>query len=132
MDFRLAAKAFIIKDGKLFMIRRRPNDPHKPGAWDIPGGRLELGENPFEGLKRETREEISSDVEILMPIAVNHFVRDDGQRITLTMFLCNLEGDNIKLSEEHQEYRWFDIIKEIDQIPEFFHGAIINFQKYLK
>jgi len=31
--------------------------PHKPGTWDIPGGRLELGEDPFLGLKRETHEE---------------------------------------------------------------------------
>ena len=46
-EFRNAAKAFIIKEGKLLLIKRRPNDPHKPGAWDIPGGRLELGEDPL-------------------------------------------------------------------------------------
>jgi hypothetical protein len=47
MEFRLAAKAFIVQDGKLLMMKRRANDPHKPEALDIPGGRLELGENPL-------------------------------------------------------------------------------------
>jgi len=54
-NFRVAAKSFVIKDNHLLLIKRRPNDVHKPGVWEIPGGRLEPGENPFEGLKRETK-----------------------------------------------------------------------------
>lgn len=131
-NFRNAAKALIIKDNGLLMMKRRANDPHKPNAWDIPGGRLELGENPFEGLKRETNEEIGCNVEIIMPIAVKHFVRDDGQKITLTMYLCKLLSESIQLSEEHQEYRWMDLEADMQEIPEFFHEAINNYKKYIK
>ena len=56
-NFRNAAKAFIVHDEKLLLLKRRPNDVHKPGEWDIPGGRLDPGENPFTGLERETKEE---------------------------------------------------------------------------
>lgn len=131
-SFRNAAKAFIVRDGKLFMMKRRPNDPHKPGKLDIPGGRLELGEDPFEGLKRESREETNADIQIIMPICVKHFVREDGQKITLTMYWCNLLSDDIQLSEEHTEHRWMDMINDLAEIPEFFHEAISNYKKYIK
>ncbi len=131
-NFRNAAKAFIIRDGKLFMMKRRANDPHKPSVLDIPGGRLELGENPFDGLKREMKEETGCGIGIIMPIAVKHFVREDGQKITLTMYWCNLQDKEIKLSEEHTEYKWLDIEKDLTEIPDFFHEAINNYKKYIK
>jgi len=114
------------------MMKRRANDPHKPGKLDIPGGRLELGEDPYEGLKREVKEEINGEVEILMPIDVKHFTRDDGQKITLIMFLCNLLTDEVKLSEEHQEHKWMDVNTQLNEIPDFFHQAIENYLKIKK
>jgi 8-oxo-dGTP diphosphatase len=131
-NFRNAAKAFIVRDNKLLVMKRRPNDPHKPGAWDIPGGRLELGENPYEGLKREAREEINSELEIIMPLSVHHFVRDDGQKITLTIYWCKLLGDSIKLSEEHTEYQWVDLDQEPKFLSEFFTTVVNNYKKYIK
>ncbi len=128
-NFRLAAKAFIVENGKLFMMKRRANDPHKPGAWDIPGGRLEPGESPFEGVKREAVEEIGCNIEVVMPIDVQHFTRDDDQRITLIMFVCKLVDKEIKLSPEHQEYTWLDLENDLIQIPDFFQRAITNFKQ---
>jgi 8-oxo-dGTP diphosphatase len=130
-NFRNAAKAFIVRDGTLLMMKRRANDVHKPGVWDIPGGRLELGEDPFEGLKREAREEINSEIEIIVPISVHHFVREDGQKITLTIFWCKLLTENIKLSEEHTEYKWMDLANDLPEIPEFFYVPIHNFKTYI-
>ncbi|MBI4363519.1 MAG: NUDIX domain-containing protein [Candidatus Doudnabacteria bacterium] len=128
-NFRNAAKAFIVKDGKLLLLKRRPNDVHKPGQWDIPGGRLELGENPFEGLKRETREETGLEIEMVMPIDVHFFTRDDGQKIQLTIFICKPKSEDIKLSEEHTEYKWMDLENPKDDFPEWLHGVIERFNK---
>jgi len=90
MEARNAAKAFIINDGKLLLIKRRPTDVQTPNIWEGPGGRLEIGEDPILGLKREVREEVGLDIEVVMPFSVKHFNRDDGQTITLTIFLCKL------------------------------------------
>src|SRR3989344_6959854 len=104
-NFRVAIKSFIVQEGKLLVIKRRSDDVHKPGQWDIPGGRLELGEDPMEGLRRETQEETHLEVDIVLPLEVRHFTREDGQKITMIIFLCKLLGGELRLSKEHQAYR---------------------------
>ncbi|OGE83240.1 MAG: hypothetical protein A3B10_01120 [Candidatus Doudnabacteria bacterium RIFCSPLOWO2_01_FULL_44_21] len=128
-NFRNAAKAFIIQDGKVLILKRCADNPHKPGAWDIPGGRLELGEDPFAGLTRETKEEIGCEIEIVMPISVHHFVRDDGQKITLTIYWCKFLGGKIKLSEEHTEYRWVPLDEAPLQLSKFFQPTFANLKR---
>ena len=130
MDFRCAAKALIIKDKKALILKRRPNDVHKPGKWDIPGGRLEKGENPHDGLKREVKEEAKMDINIILPVEVQHFFRDDGQKIALTIFLCTTQSDNITLSEEHTEYKWLDLETESDQFPDWLKTTIEKINKH--
>ena len=130
MGFRCAAKAFIIKDNKALLIKRRPNDVHKPAQWDIPGGRLEDGENPYDGLKREAKEEINMDIDIILPVEVQHFVRDDGQKIALTIFLCTPLSEEITLSEEHTEYKWLDLEKESEQFPEWIQPSVEKINKH--
>ena len=59
MNPSLAVKSFIVNNkGELLIIKRDSNDVHCAGNWEIPGGRLDPGEDPFEGLKRETKEAV--------------------------------------------------------------------------
>lgn len=129
-DFRIAVKAFIIKDNKILLLKRRDNDVHMPSTWDIPGGRLEVAEDPYIGLKRETKEESNLDIDILLPFDVHHFTRQDGQKITMIIFLCTLLSFDIVLSEEHTEYRWVDVNSDREEFPDRFRSAFDKFIKY--
>lgn len=113
-NFRNAVKAFIVKDGSVLFLRRPSNDAHKPGEWDIPGGRIELGEDPHTALHRELYEETGMAVDINMPISLHHFTRDDGQRIAMTIFWCSPKTTDIVLSEEHEDYKWVSVDREDD------------------
>lgn len=128
-NFRITAKSFVVKDGKLLVLKRAFNDVQKPNIWEIPGGRLELGEDPREGIKRETKEETNIDVEVLHPINIKHFVRNDGQTITMLIFLCKALNDNIKLSEEHSAFDWIPIEKCKEKLTDFFHKEVDIFNK---
>ncbi len=128
-NFRNAVKAFIVKNGEVLLIRRRSNDVHKPGQWDIPGGRLGLGEDPIVGLKREVQEEVGINVGIEMPIDIHHFIRDDGQKITMIIFWCIPLSTDIVLSEEHQEYKWVSL-ESADQFPQWMTTIRENFLKH--
>ena len=126
----LAVKSFIVNDNKkLLLIKRQDNEIHCPGAWEVPGGRLELGENPFDALRRETKEETNLEIEILNPLRVNFFERDDGQTITMISFLCRPVSNSILLSEEHSDYQWIEIDKAFYTIHQAFRKDLEIFKK---
>ena len=121
----IAVKSMIVNDGKLLILKRASNDVHKPGIWEIPGGRIKTGEDLILGLKRETKEETGLDIEVNREISVRHFRRDDLQEIEMHIFLCNaINVRDIKLSEEHSEYEWIEIEKCKEKLTEFYHPEI--------
>ena len=130
INFRIGVKAFMVDRGKLLMIRRRSNDAHNPNQWDLPGGRVDLGEDPMEGLKRETKEETNLDIEIDVPLDVQHFTRQDKQVITLLFFLCKKLSGEIKLSQEHQEYKWMDINNLGIETPHWLEPVLNSYTRY--
>ncbi len=50
-----------ILDGDRALVTVRAREPYK-GKVDVPGGFLELGEHPVDGLKREVREELGLEI----------------------------------------------------------------------
>jgi len=127
--FRVAAKSFVVKDGKLLILKRASDDVQQPNIWELPGGRLELGEDPREGIKRETKEETGIDVEVLHPINVRHFSRDDGQTITMLIFLCKALNNEVNISKEHSEFDWVSLENCKEKLTDFFHKELDIFNK---
>jgi 8-oxo-dGTP diphosphatase len=130
MEARNAAKAFIFHERKLLLIKRRPDDIQTPGIWEGPGGRIEQGENPVEGLKREVKEETGLEIQVVIPFSTKQFTRKDGQIITLIIFLCKSESAEVKLSEEHTEFAWIEIEKAKEVLTDFFHNEIDIIEKF--
>jgi predicted NUDIX family NTP pyrophosphohydrolase len=48
MNFSLAAKSFIVRDGKVLVLKRTHDDVQEPGIWELPGGRITAGEDPMQ------------------------------------------------------------------------------------
>ena len=127
-DFGIAVKAFILDhNGHLLLVKRSQVDPHMPNGWDIPGGRLEPGENPLTGLQREVSEEVGLDIDVLMPLEVRHFTRDDGQKITMLVFLCNPTNLKVKLSSAHSESKWTPVDETNEEIPRWLMRSVKNY-----
>lgn len=132
VDFRVAVKAFIVRNNKLFIMKRESKDIQSPNIWEIPGGRLELGENPIKGIVREIKEETNLDVWPIMPLNIRHFTRKDNQIITMIIFLCRLDSGQLKISEEHTDARWIDINQAEFLLTDFFHKELEIFKRLKK
>jgi len=103
--FMVAQKAEIKNGERFLVVKRAPNAHTYPNHWDFPGGRLEQGEAPKEGLKREVKEETNLDIKINKPkflfsekLNVNHVV--------FVVYACNLISKDLRLSHEHTDYKW--------------------------
>ena len=130
MNFRVSAKSFIVdKNNRVLILKRSEDDVHCAGVWEIPGGRLALGEDPIKGLKRETKEETGLDIDVFEPLAVKHFTRQDKQKITMLVFLCRALKSPINLSKEHTEYEWIETKDAKQKLNDFFWPEIDNFNK---
>jgi 8-oxo-dGTP diphosphatase len=95
------------------LLTRRGIDPYKD-YWDVPGGYLENGERPEEGLAREMREELGVETRILDLFASDlaEYPREDvaeEARFVLVLFYrCELVGnDPLIAGDDVVEARWF-------------------------
>ena len=103
--------AIIRKEDKIFATQRGYGE--WKDLWEFPGGKMEAGETPEEALKREIREELSTD------ISVDEFVctmEYDYPKFHLTMhcYLCSLLTDALHL-KEHEAARWLTK-EELDSV----------------
>lgn len=82
--------------------------------WDLPGGRIQKGEDAEAALKREVEEEtgITEVTGIIFFTAVisNHEIKiadDERAGLLLMIYKVNIpDSSKIKLSEEHTAYEW--------------------------
>ena len=55
--------AILVRDGRLVIARRKPGKK-LGGKWEFVGGKLEAGEGPEDGLRRELQEELGIEARI--------------------------------------------------------------------
>lgn len=76
----VAAGAVEDTQGRI-LITKRPDHVHQGGLWEFPGGKLEPGETPVQGLSRELEEELGIRVRSSHPLIRIH--HDYGDRHVL-------------------------------------------------
>lgn len=109
----VAIKAFITHQGKVLVLRESPKNPTgtNPNKYDVVGGRMNPGEHFLDCLKREIMEETGLTVEIKNPFFTNEWrpvVKNEQWQIIGIFFKCTSEIDNVRLSHEHDDFKWID------------------------
>ena len=114
---RIEVVAAIIHDGegRIFATQRGYGD-YKDG-WEFPGGKMEPGETPEEALKREIREELSTEIrvdELLCTVEYDY----PKFHLTLHCYLCSLVTEALHLNE-HEAARWLanDELDSVKWLP---------------
>jgi len=98
-----AAEALLERDGRV-LLGRRAIEPRR-GHWDLPGGFLEEGEEPLDGLRREVREELGIDVEPVAWLGTHVEPYDDHYVLGLT-WLVRGDGEP-RAADDVSEIAWF-------------------------
>jgi ADP-ribose pyrophosphatase YjhB (NUDIX family) len=98
-----AVQGLLERDGRVLLGRR--NIEPRRGCWDIPGGFLEEGEEPLEGLRREFREETGLEIE---PVEwIGAFVDPyDGYWVVGLTWIVRGEGEP-RADDDVETLAWF-------------------------
>jgi ADP-ribose pyrophosphatase YjhB (NUDIX family) len=128
-DSKPTAGALCVDEEGRVLLVRRAVEPHK-GSWDVPGGFLEEGEHPLDGVRRELREETGLEVEPLefLGIWMDRYGGDSTAQATLNMYwTARVASGQADPADDVSELRWFGA----DELPPPRELAFENVPKVL-
>lgn len=105
-----AVKAIIQHGNKFLLIKQALS---RKVVWDLPGGKIQYGESPYDTLLREVKEEVQLTIKIIKPVGIFWFFGENHDQVVCTTFLCAINNPKINLfqnpdtSENIIEFRWF-------------------------
>jgi len=89
----------------LYLLR---NDDRHPGAWGLPGGKVEAGETLLGAMERECTEELGSFPEYTRLVPLEKFTSSDG-KFEYNTWVCVVDHEFVPvLNYEHLGYAWID------------------------
>lgn len=107
--------AIIFNQGKVFATQRGYGE-FKDG-WEFPGGKIEPGETPEEAIKREIKEELDTEIEIVKFLDT---VEYDYPKFHLSMdcFICKVVSGDLVL-KKHEAAKWLtkENLDSVDWLP---------------
>jgi len=117
---------------RVLLCHRRDDD-----LWNLPGGRMERDESPWQGVIREVKEEVGLDVAVVRLVGV--YSRPEKDEIVFC-FLCEVIGGDIATSDEADQVEYFEfqtipqttLPSHVERISDALDGqreAVLNVQR---
>ncbi len=101
-----AAVALVVRGGKV-LLARRAAEPYG-GTWDLPGGFLEAGETPEQGLAREIKEELGTRMRSARFLAFfTETYGPGGFPILAAVYRVRLHPGRLRHGSDVSQARWF-------------------------
>lgn len=100
----------ILNEQNEILIMSRKEDDFMGGIDELPSGNMDAGENIYEALVREIKEETNLDIKCVKNY-INSFdyLSGSGKKARQYNFaVCVENTDNVKLTE-HDDYKWMSI-----------------------
>jgi 8-oxo-dGTP diphosphatase len=111
----LGTGAIILNEKSEVLLLKRPDtisyDRTTSGMWSVPGGEVEFMEKVEKAMKREVKEEIGVEVEIIKPIEYHDQILEKSKiHWHCQGFLCKIKSGEPKILEHDkcEKLVWFD------------------------
>lgn len=123
----ISVKGIVIEDGYVWLRKNERNE------WEIPGGKLDKGEQPEQTVVRELREELGFETTVIGLIKAYLYIimtsQDESHGVMVIIYNCKLvkKVGNFEIIGEagNSEYAKFsdEEIKDLN-MPDFYKVAI--------
>lgn len=124
MTFPVSVKGVLAAPNGHIVLLKNERD-----EWELPGGRIEVGESSEQCLAREIDEELGLRVAVGAMLDSYLFEVIPGKHVFIVTYACRLRGDYAPvLSHEHIQLAHFSPDALPDNLPEGYRASILRFQ----
>ena len=113
----VSVKAICFMDKKLVLVK------NERGEWDLPGGKLQAGEDPAVALHRELKEELSINIQVERLVDVLQVRVMDLMNVMVVLYQCRTAccQDDLLMSHEHFDIGVFEVEEALlgNLVPEY-------------
>lgn len=108
----LLVNAVVFKGDQVLVSQRSLEEPHEPGKWTIPGGKVERTAGNVFGILEETLEkEVLEETGVTIGkkallITNNTFIRSTGQHAVAMVFSCEYQSGTAQPLEDTIDCKW--------------------------
>ena len=101
--FPVSVKGVVLRAGRVILLKNERDE------WELPGGRLEIGETLEGCVAREIAEELGLTVTVGPLLDCWIYEPVPARRVLIVAYGCTLAGEQAtRLSHEHTALDWFD------------------------
>ena len=102
--------AIILNEKNKVLIMSRKTDDFMSGIDELPSGNMEQGENIYDSLIREVKEETNLDVvNVKLYIGSFDYISGKGKKARQYNFVLDVKNTGNIILTEHDEYKWLTI-----------------------
>lgn len=121
----------LVHQGKILIVQRSQDSELFPGYYELPGGKLEFGEDPMAGLIREFQEETNLIINPFAPFRTfSYFNLDQTKHYVEIVYLVDLaeSEEGLQTSEEHADHKWITYDQLQDYVQQMSSEVETNIQ----
>ncbi|MGL6298380.1 MAG: NUDIX hydrolase [Methanobacteriaceae archaeon] len=122
-QYGLVMRGLLKVDNKVLILKRHPKSTTNPNKWELPGGKVDAGEDFENALVREFIEETGLEIEMgdLISAVQEDFPHKKTVAIIMNAYInskdiVDCELPEVKISHEHIGWKWATLgeIKELE------------------
>lgn len=109
MKQRIAVRAIVRENEKTLLLRRANGRPSILGKYELPGGKVNYGEQPEDALARNLASEAGVTIQTAQLFDVLTYIDHDERDIqyVFILYLVSLRsGSRVQLSQNYNHYTW--------------------------